>query len=75
MRRTAFYRQECPTCGRSAEINVEYLGRGVTCQHCRSHFIATDPDTIRLRQGEESALLQRAEALLREASARIGLAG
>src|SRR6185295_14434910 len=42
MSKSAYYIQECPTCGRSLQIRVEYLGRQVVCQHCRAQFLATD---------------------------------
>ena len=61
---TYFY-QECPTCGRSLQIRVEYLGKRVTCQHCHGQFEAIDAASIRLDQATETnALLRRANELL-----------
>ena len=49
-------------------LAVEYLGRHVVCQHCRSEFTATDPATARLGEMEESnRLLRRADELLASA--------
>ncbi|MGL6194367.1 MAG: hypothetical protein ACRC2T_06045 [Thermoguttaceae bacterium] len=39
-----YYLQHCPTCGRSLQVRIEYMGRKVVCQHCRGAFIAMDPD-------------------------------
>ncbi len=38
-----FFVQECPTCGRSLQVRVVYLGRWVVCQHCNGSFEACDP--------------------------------
>jgi DNA-directed RNA polymerase subunit RPC12/RpoP len=42
MPNTTYFVQECPTCGRSLHVRVEYLGREVRCQHCRGQFVAWD---------------------------------
>jgi uncharacterized protein (DUF983 family) len=39
-----FFVQRCPTCGRQAKIDVNYLSLLVVCQHCDNSFIATDSD-------------------------------
>lgn len=75
MRKSTYYVQECPTCGRTLEIRVEYLGREVVCQHCRGHFIATDPATLRVPDGEQSAIMRRADELLAQASRKLGMTG
>lgn len=59
-----YFVQECPTCGRSLEVRVEYLGREVVCQHCRGHFTAYDPATALVPSVEVSTLLNRADQLL-----------
>ena len=41
-RSTTYYIQECPTCGRSLHVRVEYLGKQVVCQHCHARFEAYD---------------------------------
>ena len=43
MSRSTYFVQECPTCGRSLQVCVEYLGRQVVCQHCHGRFDASDP--------------------------------
>ena len=43
MLKPVYYVQECPTCGRSLQIRVAYLGRRMVCQHCLGEFEATDP--------------------------------
>ncbi len=73
MLKSTYYVQECPTCGRTLEIRVDYLGRDVVCQHCRGHFIATDPETIRLNgNGSDSAIMRRADELLKQAARQLG---
>jgi hypothetical protein len=43
MSKPVYYVQECPTCGRSLQIRVAYLGKRVACQHCLGEFDASDP--------------------------------
>ena len=66
MPHATFFVQECPTCGRRAEVRVEYLGRQVICDHCHGRFMATDPNGV--ASGSVAAtsadLLRRAERLL-----------
>lgn len=40
-----YFVRECPICGRTLQIRLEYLGRSVACQHCNGHFTASDPAT------------------------------
>ena len=62
MMRTYFI-QECPTCGRTLHVQVKYLGRELTCQHCRGKLLARDPeDTPEVNRS--IALLRRADELL-----------
>lgn len=37
-----FFVQRCPSCGRQAKIDVNYLGLTVVCQHCDHSFVAKD---------------------------------
>lgn len=69
MSKSTYFVQECPTCGRSLEIRVEYLGKRVACRHCRGEFVATDPATATATL-TTSALLRRANELLELASQR-----
>jgi hypothetical protein len=60
-----YYTQECPTCGRSLNIRVAYIGRRVICQHCRGHFLACDPDSPQYPPHDSGIdLLRRADELL-----------
>lgn len=59
MSKLTFYVQECPTCGRSLEIRVEYLGKKVACQHCSGRFVARDPSL------EDTEVIDPYESLLR----------
>ena len=40
-----FFIKPCPSCGRTTQIDITYLGRQVCCQHCRREFTATDPNS------------------------------
>ncbi|MGL6196169.1 MAG: hypothetical protein ACRC2T_15240 [Thermoguttaceae bacterium] len=39
-----YYLQPCPTCGRSLQVRIAFMGRKVMCRHCHAFFTATDPD-------------------------------
>jgi len=68
---STYYIQECPTCGRTLQVRVEYLGKKVSCQHCAASFCAVDPSSGELDPTESSlSLLARAEELIETASAR-----
>ena len=70
MSRTYFV-QECPTCGRSLQVRVEYLGRRVVCQHCHAQFEACDPASGAYPPEESGlGLLRRADELLESVEAR-----
>lgn len=65
MAETTYFAQECPTCGRSLHIRVEYLGRQVICQHCRGQLTAQDPALAGSIPSDSSLrLLERADELL-----------
>lgn len=74
MSKSTYFVQECPTCGRSLQVRVEYLGRQVVCQHCHGRFEATDPASTATPISQSGVnLLQRADELLesmRQARAR-----
>jgi hypothetical protein len=70
MSNPTYFVQECPTCGRTLQIRVEYLGRRVVCQHCQGAFIAADSN-MRCDFGEsKKSLLRRADELLATVSQR-----
>ena len=58
-----YYVQECPTCGRSLQIRVEYLGKRVACQHCAAKFEACDPSSLNCPP-MASGILARADELI-----------
>ena len=65
MSKSTYFVQECPTCGRTLEIRVEYLGKRVACRHCRGELVATDPAAAPAAASlTSSALLRRANELL-----------
>ena len=71
MPRSVYYVQECPTCGRTLHIRVEYLGRHVVCQHCHGKFEACDPASVASSSTDSGLnLMQRAEELLQTVSQR-----
>ena len=59
--------KSCPTCGRTLQIQVRYIGREVNCGHCDGRFLAFHDD---LAENTLSGLdspsdaMQRAEELL-----------
>lgn len=69
MSRTAFFIQECPTCGRTLQVRVTYLGKMVACKHCHAQFSASDPDSRPMGSQDNPALvlLDRVDALLASA--------
>jgi hypothetical protein len=68
MMHKVFFVQECPTCGRSLEIGVAYLGREVYCRHCHARFVAQPSDTPVRDPAEADSLIRRAEQLIEESS-------
>jgi len=66
---TAFFIQECPTCGRTLQVRVTYLGKMVACKHCHAQFNASDPDShpIASHDNSDVVLLDRVDALLASA--------
>ena len=57
-----YFTQECPSCGRSLQVRVAYLGKTVSCQHCQREFEAnTSPQSI---SDSGEFLLDRAQELL-----------
>ena len=67
MAATTYFVQECPTCGRTLQVRVEYLGKRVVCQHCSAAFVACDPASS-ADCGEASlSMLERADRLIKSA--------
>jgi hypothetical protein len=65
MSKSFYFVQECPTCGRSLQVRVEYLGRQVVCQHCHGHFEACDPTSAAYPPAKSGInLMRRADELL-----------
>ena len=72
MLKPVYYVQECPTCGRSLQIRVAYLGRRMVCQHCLGEFEATDPANKQGSVPETNGdLLARADDLLATAGRQL----
>ena len=40
-----FFVRPCPSCGRTTQIRIEFLGLNVCCQHCLRQFPANDPES------------------------------
>jgi primosomal protein N' len=59
-----FFAQECPTCGRTLQIRIEYLGKSLVCQHCRGRFDAQDPSCGTPKLSDSGILMERVEELL-----------
>ncbi len=75
MSKSAYFMQECGTCGRNLRVRISYLGKQVVCQHCKSQFKATEfRATDSIGKGDSpvkpaSAALKRADELLAAADA------
>lgn len=69
MSKPTYFVQECPTCGRSLEVRVEYLGKRVVCQHCRGLFVASNSDMAQ-EMSDSGVLMRRADELLEEMASR-----
>ncbi len=68
MSHVTYFIQQCPACGRTVHVRVEYLGRSVGCQHCGRKFVAYDPEGMGPPADSGLDLLERADALLRQAA-------
>lgn len=66
MKHKAYFVQHCPTCSRPLHIQVKYLGRELTCQHCRGKLEARPPEDDSSAGNESIALIQRADELLNQ---------
>lgn len=69
MAHSVYFVQECPTCGRTLEIRVEFLGREVACQHCRGRFVASDSSNSPLLS-DSGIIMQRADELIEQVERR-----
>jgi hypothetical protein len=71
MPKSTYYFQECPTCGRTLQVRVEYLGKKVVCQHCQGRFEAADPESAAYPPTASGlAMMQKADELLNTVSQR-----
>jgi CheY-like chemotaxis protein len=64
------FMQSCPICGRPLQVCIDYLGRLVTCQHCRGQFVA---DSSGFDERESSSSAQRAARLPAIPGHRLGI--
>src|SRR6188768_938375 len=61
---SAYFFQDCPTCGRHVRIKAEYLGKRMSCLHCEGEFTATDRDSrFHVPENRSGGLLQAVETL------------
>ena len=60
----AYFIRSCPTCGRSLEIRVEYLGKRVSCRHCSAEFDTVDATCETPASDSSQSLLARADELI-----------
>ena len=68
---SAFFVQECPTCGRNLRVRVEYLGRRLVCQHCRGALTAHGGGAPSPAADDRAGLLARADELIVQAQRRL----
>jgi hypothetical protein len=64
MRNATYFARECPTCGRSLQVKIQFMGKRVTCPHCSAAFLATDRPCAANPRNEVSSTLDRVESLL-----------
>lgn len=65
MSSSIYFIQECPTCGRTLQVRVKFLGKLVRCRHCHGDFEACDPSSAAYPPASSGIeLLRRAERLL-----------
>lgn len=62
---SVYYVQPCPACGRTLQVRVDYLGKGVSCRHCNATFVAQQQSRAPSPSESGVALLDRADELLR----------
>lgn len=67
---SVFYVQPCPACGRSLQVRVDYLGKGISCQHCEATFVAQQQTRTPRPSESGIALLDRADELLKAVERR-----
>lgn len=64
---TLFFVQQCPACCRSVQVRVDYLGKGISCPHCRAEFVGREDQPEQVAASESGlALLDRADELLKQ---------
>lgn len=59
-----YFTQQCTTCGIGLKVSVKYLGKEMSCPHCKANFHAIDPTNPVAPVDEQPSLLERAERLL-----------
>ena len=64
---SVYFVQNCPACGRSLQVKIAYLGKGIECQHCKAEFVASQQDECVKASESGLALLDRADELLKAA--------
>jgi hypothetical protein len=71
MSSSTFFIQECPICGRSLQVRIQYLGKLVRCLHCHGYFEACDPTSANYPPALSGIdLMRRADQLLDSVEAR-----
>lgn len=62
----AHFVKSCPTCSRTLQIKVQYMGRRVSCGHCHARFLATESDSAHAMNDvlARAELMRRADELL-----------
>lgn len=70
MANSVFYVQPCPACGRNLQVRVDYLGKGIACQHCQASFVAQQATRTPSPSESGLALMDRADELLKAVEQR-----
>ena len=63
---TSHFVKSCPTCGRTLQIQIQYMGKRVTCGHCHGQFLAyyDDLDGNELTISDKDDVMRRVDELL-----------
>ncbi len=65
--------KSCPTCNRTLQIQIQHLGKRVTCGHCHARFFAFYDDLLGDSVVKSSAddVMQRVDKLLNSFDERV----
>ena len=72
---TTHFVKSCPTCGRTLQIQIQYMGKRVTCGHCNGQFLAYYDDlaeSAHSTTADKDDVMRRVDELLSSFDGPIG---